>query len=163
MLNIRLKLIIVGTLLAFLPTFIISIILSKNAVDNATNSLLIEAENKLTAIRSSTAQNIHNYFSFIDNQVVTLSSNLMIIDGIKEIIPAYHDYVNTQSNQEINVKKQQLATYYHDEFNVHFKEINGEKGANIEALLNNATKETIALQHAYISNNSAPLGEKIIY
>lgn len=160
MFNIRLKLIIVGTLLAFLPTLFISIILSKNAIDNATSALRIAAENKLTAIRSSTAQNIHNYFSFIDKQVVTLSSNLMIVDGIKELVPAYNNYVNTQTNQDIEHKKQHVANYYQENFNTRFKEINGKKGANVEVLLDNATKKTIALQYAYISNNSAPLGEK---
>jgi len=159
-LNIKTKLIIVGTLLAFIPTLIVSIILSNNALENATLSLRAEVENKLTAIRSTTANNIENYFSFIEQQVVTMSSDRAMADTMKKIIPAYRDYTQTLTEQELSQRKKSLSDYYYNEFNENFKTLNGGQSANPENLLANASKQTIAFQSAYISNNPAPLGEK---
>jgi methyl-accepting chemotaxis protein len=158
--TIKTKLVIVGTLLAFVPTLIISVILSNIAVENATITLKQEAKNKLSAIRNTTAENIESYFSFIENQVITLSSNIMIVDSMRDINNAYHDYVATVTPAQIQQRKQSLSPYYQDAFGEKFKALNNQESANPDNLLNQASPATIALQHLYISDNSAPLGEK---
>lgn len=159
-LSIKTKLILVGTFLAFIPTLIVSIILSNNALDNAAESLQSEAKNKLAAIRSSTSHSIEGYFSFIEKQVVTLSSDVMIIDAINELAPAFHDYAQSLSEDELSQRRDRLNAFYTEQFDSKYKTLNGNQSADPDTLLANTTPEMIAFQSDFISDNPHPLGEK---
>ena len=69
--SIKKQLILLGTLLAFLPTFIASLILSFNSVSSASEALRHDAEQRLVVVRDTTTRSIQNYYRTIQDQVVT--------------------------------------------------------------------------------------------
>ncbi len=158
-LTIKTKLILLGTFLAFVPATLISIILSVQALNDASDSLSQSAQDKLTAVRDSTARNVENYFHVIENQVITFSNNLMVLDALKEMTPAFNDYSNKTSQTHLSRNKESLKQYYDSQFGTKYQELNS---GNLppSTLLNQLPDNTINLQASYISKNTHPLGEK---
>ncbi|MFT2111526.1 methyl-accepting chemotaxis protein [Marinomonas sp. 2405UD68-3] len=158
-LTIKAKLILLCTFLAFVPAALISILLSSQALNDASDSLSKSAQDKLTAVRDSTARNIENYFSVIENQVITLSSNLMILDALTEMTPAFNHYSNKISQTVFSQNKETLNRYYGAQFGTKYKKLNNGDSPP-PSLLNQLSNNTINLQATYISKNTHPLGEK---
>lgn len=157
--SIKKQLILLGTLLAFLPTFIASLILSFNAVSAASDALRHDAEQRLVAVRDTTKRSIQNYYRTIQDQVVTLSHSLMIVDAMRELRPAFHQYDTQLSDAEMARRSESLQTFYRDQFDTKFRRLNNDAGSDLAALTR-LSRDAAALQYLFISNNDAALGEK---
>ena len=136
----------------------ISIVLTSNMatklVEQNLNSL---KANKLVAIEA--------YGKQIADQVVTSSNdpnlaiNLQILGaGFESILSE----VSSPENIAITVKTQRdkLANYYDNEFLRQYKSSNDGEVVNTRALLDGLSDRAVVLQHAYIYDNPAPLGNK---
>ncbi|MED5526361.1 MAG: methyl-accepting chemotaxis protein [Pseudomonadota bacterium] len=159
-LTIKARLILLGTLLTFVPTAVVSIVLSYALMDEAENSLRHQAEGKLVAVRNATAKHIESYFETIEHQAATMAAEPTTIDAMKMLATAYQAYPQTLSATELAEDKTGLAGYYQSQFDNKFKSMNGGASSNPSALMAALSENAIALQHDYISANSAPLGEK---
>jgi methyl-accepting chemotaxis protein len=157
--SIRIRLIVLGTLLAVLPVLLSSAILSFNAVRGASSALYEEQEKRLLALRDTTASSIESYFRQIDDQVVTYSGNLMLVEAMREFSDAFSAYASALGEGEIAARRQALAPYYNDQFGERFRALNNGESADIEALLT-LSPAAAALQQVFIGANDAPLGEK---
>ncbi|WP_324768307.1 methyl-accepting chemotaxis protein [Pokkaliibacter plantistimulans] len=159
-LSIRSKVGLLGTFLAFVPTLIVSIVLSTISLDQGSKALREAAQQKLTAVRDATAQSIENYFKQIDDQVVTFSDNLMVIDAMKALDTAFTDYNKSLSADELAKRTSSVQQYYEQQFDAKFQGMNEGKSANPDAILQQTAQQSVPLQYLFISNNPAPLGQK---
>ena len=87
--SIKTRLILMGTLLAVVPTVIVGLILSQNALNKGTQALQESTQKQLILSRDLTAQSIETYFSFIEKQVISLSQNNSTIAAAEAFSDAF--------------------------------------------------------------------------
>ncbi|MCA9246146.1 MAG: HAMP domain-containing protein [Planctomycetales bacterium] len=138
---------------------------ASRGLDQARNatSQTVEAQlnSQLTATRDEKRAAIENYFGTIENQILTFSEDRMVIDAMRVFKERFRTYrVDAKhTDEEIAHLKQELGTYYTDQFGKTYEEANG-KPVDSLAFLNQLDADSIALQHAYIQANANPLGSK---
>lgn len=158
--SIKMRLILLGTVLAFIPALIISLLIKNAAIKDASTIIEADARNKLVALRDVTSVNIQDYLNFINDQLITYSSNLMIIEAMKSFAPAFHEYVNQTPDSELANTRQELLGFYRNQFDKQYQSLNGGKTSSPDNLYQEAGKSAWAMQSLYISGNQNPLGEK---
>ncbi|MBR7889100.1 methyl-accepting chemotaxis protein [Marinomonas sp. A79] len=154
--SIKTRLILMGTLLAVVPTIVVGLVLSQNALNKGTEALRESSEKQLILSRNLTAQSIETYFSFIDKQIISLSQNNSTIDAAASFSEAFKRYPTDVSEQD----SQQLTDYYQNAFDKNFQSLNAGKSSNPNNLLSALSPIAKSMQASYIANNPAPLGEK---
>ncbi|MGJ8675299.1 MAG: methyl-accepting chemotaxis protein [Pseudoalteromonas sp.] len=157
--TIQRKLIVLGTLLTLIPTLIISISLSTTAISKSRESLKQNAEQRLTVVRETTSKHIESYFKFINDQIITFSSDEQTVNAIEAFSSGFVSY-NQQAIISPSSARKSLKRYYEDEYNEQFKLLNNGSSTSSASLLSQLSEKSIALQYQYISNNPSPLGEK---
>jgi methyl-accepting chemotaxis protein len=158
--KISTKMIISGGLLTVIPVLMSGIILANIAINKGQEALKEDAKQSLTAIRDITATEITHYLQTIEKQAASLSENLMVIEAMRNFSLHFTSYTNNHDDNTIAAQKNHLQQYYEEQFGTEFKAQNNQQTAPIEQLLNGLDKQSIALQHDFISNNSHPLGQK---
>ena len=124
------------------------------------NTLKQEAFNKLTAIREMKASQIEDYFSFISDQVITLSNDQMIIDAMNDLEES-HEYISSDldvSDNLFGIWKNELRNYYQDEYLPRLSQ-NLVDEVTVDDYFP-TDKEVVLLQSLYISNNPYSTGSK---
>ena len=139
---------------------------SSSALDAAqkssTESLKSEVRAKLAGIRDEKGATVEQYFGTNNNQILTFSQDRMLVDAMREFRQIFRDYrgqAKVTSEQLVTMRKE-LAKYYIDEFSKEYGNQNDGKSPNAEQYLATLDDDSIALQFAYIQNNSHPLGSK---
>jgi len=120
-----------------------------------------EAFQKLTAIREIKKNAIESYFQSIENQVQTFAEDRMIVDAMRQFRETFHATGTAGlDGSQITRMRSELRGYYVNEFaKVYTKQNNGAK-PGVDAVMAKLGDEAVAFQHAYISANKNPLGEK---
>lgn len=160
MLSIRIKLLLLGTLLTLLPALSVTYFISTSALNHATESLHEAANNKLTSVRETTANNITNYFSFIDDQIITFSNNTLTKQAMSDFAEAYQKIDANIADVKNSEYKKSVSDYYLNQYDKKFKKLNSNHTSNPKQLVDSLNNTSIAMQYQYISNNPAPLGGK---
>ena len=158
--SIKMRLILLGTLLAFIPTLIASMLIKNIAVTDASVIINKKQEEKLNALLDVTASKISNIFSSSEKQIITFSNSLKVAEAVEQLGSAFHGYSKQVFDDELIEFKASLATFYSNEFDTKFTRLNGGKSSLPTRLLEQAGSKAWPLQYAYISNNPAALGEK---
>lgn len=155
-LSIKARLIMMGTLLAVVPTVIVGLIVSQNALNEGTKALQESTQKQLITSRDLTAQSIETYFSFIHKQIISLSQNNSTVSAAKSFANAFNNYpINTNSSAN-----DKLTDYYQNQFDKNYQKLNSGQSSNPTSLLASLNPTAKAIQATYIANNPAPLGEK---
>ena len=154
--SIKTRLILMGTLLAVVPTVIVGLILSQNALNKGTQALQESTQKQLILSRDLTAQSIETYFSFIEKQVISLSQNNSTIAAAEAFSDAFAHY----PTNNIAADEPKLIDYYQNQFDKNYKSLNAGASSNPDTLLSALSPLAKAAQITYISKNKAPLGEK---
>lgn len=144
--------VIACTVAAVLVTTIVTVTTSINASSEHAERLI---NDNLTAQREQKKAQIENYFSDTDKQLRLIAKSPFIRESLTELIAGFDAYATEVNYQSAN----ELKTYYEDEFNQRYREITGS-GSDIDALTQNLSANTLALQNNYIARNPNPLGEK---
>ncbi len=105
---------------------------------------------------------IEQYFESIRDQVLTFSEDRMIVDAMSAFRNSFRQYREEASidEQTLASMKQELSTYYSNDFSNEYQNLNNGDSANALQYFNQLDADSIALQHAYIRANSNPLGSK---
>jgi methyl-accepting chemotaxis protein len=119
-----------------------------------------EAFAKLTAIRETKKAAVEHYFEFIDSQMVTFSEDQMVINAMNDFKSSFYDFRKENGIENTDQLKQELGTYYTDEFGQEYANQNEGDSGNAEELLAQLDADAIAFQYHYIRSNSNPLGSK---
>ena len=121
-----------------------------------------EAFNKLVAVREIKKNGIESYFATIHDQVLTLSENRMIVGAMRGFRDRFRTFRgdNAIGANEIARMRDELKTYYDDEFAPEYANQNDDKQADIESRFSQLDDDAIAFQYHYIRANTHPLGSK---
>lgn len=158
--SLRTKMITAGTLLAFVPALLLSILLSIKAVDQGASALQQAAAQKLTATRDATARHVEDYLATIEDQVVTFAADLMVQEALTDFHSAFMAYPATVPASELATRTKAVQQYYQHQFDRRYGELNGGKSAAPDALLQSTATLSVPLQYRFIAANPAPLGNK---
>jgi methyl-accepting chemotaxis protein len=132
------------------------------ALTATATTLMEEAFAKLSAVRAVKANAIQSYFNTIKGQIVTFSSDRMIVDAMREFGQEFRSFrlENQIDSAGLATMKRELRSYYDDQYLVEYIAQNGGSGPNVDTIFDNMTNDTVALQYEYIQANSNPLGSK---
>jgi len=158
--SLHTKMITAGTLLAFVPALLLSILLSIKAVNQGAAALQQAAEQKLTATRDSTALHVEDYLATIEDQVVTFAGDLMVQEALTSFNSAFNAYPAAVPASEQATRTKAVQQYYQQQFDRRYAELNGGKSAAPDALLQSTATLSVPLQYRFIAANPAPLGNK---
>ncbi|MBJ7539830.1 methyl-accepting chemotaxis protein [Marinomonas transparens] len=155
-LSIKARLVLMGTLLCVIPTVIVSLILSANALNKGTLALQEGVKQQLMVSRDLTAHVVESYFDFMANQAISLSHNNSTILAAEAFSDAFSHYGLAISGAD----NDRLVNYYRNQFDEKFQKLNGGRSSDPDSTLEKLSPVAKAIQTTYISNNSAPFGEK---
>ncbi|BFM50010.1 methyl-accepting chemotaxis protein [Marinomonas sp. THO17] len=158
-LSIKAKMTLLGTALAFLPSLIIGLILSNQALQEGSASLTDSAKNRLVAVTEITAESVVSYFDIINRQAITMASDQAVEEATTLFTRAFREF-EAESTSNVSASKTSLQGYYVDEFDAQYKQLNQNTSSSPNDLLNQLDDVAVLLQAKYISNNPAALGEK---
>ncbi len=155
--KIKNKLIIIFLLIGLIPALVISFL----NVSKASEALEEESFNKLTSVREIKKDQIEKYFQQIRNQVISLSESKMIISAVKEFQPAFHNILNENGIDKLELQKYQreVTSYYNHEFLPRLNNNLREK-QTLTPYWPGEDKTTY-LQDLYFASNPNPTGEKL--
>lgn len=158
--KIRTKMLLGCGAIAVVPVMIVSYLLVQTAIKAGQQSLQEDAKQSLIAIRDITSIEITNYMETIENQAITLSNNLMVVEAMTAFSQNFKGHTARRTDEEIATQKASLRQYYQEQFGEQYRTLNNGQVANVDALINGLDKESIGLQYDFISNNQDPLGSK---
>ena len=159
-LKLRQKLILTSVLLGVIPAAIVAAYIGWVSINSGRTAIKEQAIEKLVALREAKKSEIEAYFETLKDQVVTFSNDKMIIDAMLAFKQAFRDYRDEAGVYDTENLENELRSYYTDQFLAKYKTRNKDVHFDVEKVLNSLDADSIALQHAYISNNPNPLGEK---
>lgn len=151
---IKHKVNILSIALCAVPAFIVGLSCAFLTKQLGTGTFTGLLESKLSSIQASKAEEVSAYLDNIKQQVITFSSNQMVVDAMTQFTDAY-DVTGATSEMQSS-----LRGYYANAFSPLYKENNLGKSPNIDGLLQSLDETSRYLQYHYISGNQHPLGEK---
>ena len=158
--KIKTKMLLGCGALAVIPVMVAAYFLAQSAISAGQKSLQEDAKQSLIAIRDITAAEITAYINTIENQALTLSENLMVVEAMTDFALNFSGHTDQRSAQDIAEQKSSVRQYYEEQFGSQFRELNNNASADIDGLMSGLDKEAIGFQYDFISNNANPLGEK---
>ena len=156
--SLKKTLILCCTLIGLVPLTILAVV----SYSFSSSEMESQSFNQLQAVNAIKKATITDYFQTISDQVETLSSDLMIVDALREFSAAQPLFraENNIDAAELNRMREELRSYYNNEFGAEYLNQNDGKDAGVNELLAQLDDNGVALQYAYIQNNSNPLGSK---
>ena len=160
--KLKTKLIVGSILLAIVPVWIGGSIITWQANEEARLALAEQAKKQLISIREMKKNQIEAYFQTIRDQILTFSNDRMIIEAMKDFKPAFKNFRKEiqSSNQDVNLWKSALATYYQKDFTEEYVRRNPHQESNAPSYFTQLDNDSLALQYQYIKANPHPLGSK---
>ncbi|MCG8671475.1 MAG: methyl-accepting chemotaxis protein [Pseudomonadales bacterium] len=137
------------------------IVIAMEGIITSNEIITKQVSNQLSAVRQLKANEVERYFERVRNQVITLSSNPVVVEAATKLPQAFADYRSEVgiSDGQLQAQKGDVINYYRSQFGRQFQSIN-EESINVSSMYQGMDADSWALQHAYISNNPHPLGEK---
>lgn len=156
--NISNKIILSSVILSAVAILITGFLVGWQASTISAQVIEKRAFSQLVSIREVQKTQIENYFRTIKQQIITYSNDCMIIDLMEQLPEKFFSY-NTQTSMRSN---NDLELYYTQQFDNEYRTQNPSSSASISSVnkLNQLNQNSKSLQHAYISGNSNPLGNK---
>jgi methyl-accepting chemotaxis protein len=121
-----------------------------------------EALNKLTAVREVKKNAIERYFQSIQDQIITFSQDLMIVDAMSGFRNHFHNFRtdNNITDADIARMREHLRNYYQNEYGAEYRSRNEGRSPDFRHIFDDLTETSIFMQYHYISSNPNPLGSK---
>lgn len=132
---------------------------------HASEDLRVKIEQQLTAARDLKQAEVQDYFQTIQDQVITFSSDVMIVDAMREFDSAFSSYCDQREieDAEIDQMRQHVSRYYEQSFAAEYDLQNEGQDPDALSRLAQLDSAAIALQDSYISENPNPLGNKHLF
>ncbi len=132
----------------------------------ASNAIMKQATDRLTAVRTIKANQIQGYFHSIQDQIQTFSEDRMVIQAMSDFKRGMHTLQPVGETNDLNVSdmRQQVGRYYKAEFLRRYNADNKDSQEEAESLVNKLVSpldaDAIMLQYQYIQQNPNALGSK---
>ncbi|WDE07960.1 methyl-accepting chemotaxis protein [Thalassomonas viridans] len=150
------KIILASVLLSGMGILVAGALVSWQAASVAAKAMEKSAFEQLVAVRELQKTQIENYFLTISRQIKTLSNNTMVIDAMRDLPELFFKFDQQTRLRDNNA----LARYYTGEFDPEYQRKNPGTNTSSVSKLRQLDQNSKSLQHAYISGNSHPLGNK---
>lgn len=132
----------------------------------ASNAIMKQATDRLTAVRTIKANQIQGYFHSIQDQIQTFSEDRMVIQAMSDFKRGMNALQPVGETEDLNVSdmRQQVGRYYKAEFLRRYNADNKDSQEEAESLVNKLVSpldaDAIMLQYQYIQQNPNALGSK---
>ena len=150
------KIVLASVLLSGIGIFTAGSLVGWKSSSIASVALEKRAFEQLVAIREIQKSQVERYFSTIEKEMITLSNDEMVIDVMHHLPQEFFDYAQQTSQRDDSA----LKRYYTNEFDKEYRDQNPSAIGSATSKLSMLNRNTKAIQHAYISGNSHPLGSK---
>ncbi|MEJ2669736.1 MAG: methyl-accepting chemotaxis protein, partial [Gammaproteobacteria bacterium] len=118
--------------------------------------LFVESiKNNSVATSHNKADQLLEYLEFIQNQITNLASSSLTQDAMIDFSQAF------QHQQPTTTMRQSLRNYYTQSFATQYQSLTGDPAPAEVSNLKSLSDTAVYWQYQYISNNPAPLGEKL--
>lgn len=159
--SLKKKITSVSILICAVPLVIAAIISGTIAGQEASNSLKEITEQRLVSLRNVKKQQIEDYFSGIENQLLNLAHSKQTAQALYDLTLSAKTFATETGQVDRKSTTQQLKPYYNNEFAPVYNQKNpSSRQVDTAQLLNSLNQNGLALQNSFIAQNSAPLGEK---
>jgi methyl-accepting chemotaxis protein len=158
--KIKTKMILGSCLLVLLPGILIGALIGVSVSKSSSLALEESAAKELLAVREVTRQSIEKYFQGVENQIINLSQSNESVDAMSDFSHAFGSYFKGKNARNFDEKKQNVKSFYEQQFNKRFIELNNGNSSDVAELFSQLNSTTVALQNSYIAENPNPLGEK---
>ncbi len=147
------KILIIYTLLLAAVISVAAVAILFNTVEYNNRMAQQQAmQNKLVLIRDHQKQRLEDYFTTIQKQVITQANSRMMIDAMREFIPAFKSYDSQLDKIRGSYAKKVAQSY--QAYNDQYAQFNNGKQLNTSQLLNALDNETLALQYTFLASGS---------
>lgn len=131
-----------------------------NVLADIVHTLRDEALEKLTAVREIKRSAVERYFTSIENQILTFSEDPMVIGALGDFREAIQDVAEGVTDEDLSSMREGLERYYTQDFSATYREANRGRDPGAARFLEPLDRESLVLQHHYISGSEHPLGSK---
>ncbi|SKA91558.1 methyl-accepting chemotaxis protein [Paucidesulfovibrio gracilis DSM 16080] len=127
----------------------------------STDALLSQAYQQLVSVREIKRSWITDYMETIHDQILTLSENQMVVDGMRAAARGINTYLSERriEPEQVDAMRRELTGYYRSDFSTEYNSRTGQD-APLERMLAGLDDVAVVMQHAFIQDNSHPLGSK---
>lgn len=151
--TLKQRLIIVISLIAVIISILSITINSYLTLEHMKEETIKQFNDSLTSKRILVGNEITDYFTTIEKQVVVMAHDISIVEAATQFKQAFNNFPTTNLNTD------SLKAYYKNEFKPTYDQQN-KTPVNINKLYDPLPNISLALQTAYIGDNVNPLGEK---
>ena len=160
-LSLKQKITFAAVLLCAVPLIISTVLTNYIASNHANTALQQASQQRLVSLRDVKKQQIEDYFSTINHQLLNLSNSALISTAVSDFSLAVKSYAYESNQLEKDTLSNQLKQYYDNDFSTRYRQKNGENAQlDSKALLRQLDIDALALQNTFIAQNPAALGEK---
>lgn len=152
----------IATIIVMLVPLLVSTILTNYIASDKSYAALNElSEQRLIALKDTKTEQIEDYFSTINKQLLNLANSGIIAQALDDFSTAAKTYAIDINQTNIQTLKQSVKYYYNTHFTKRYLELNAEKPLeSSDVLVNKLDINALALQEKFIVENPAPLGNK---
>ena len=156
--KLKIKLLVAFLCVGILPFACMAII----ALTKAQTALQDQAFAQMESMRDVKKGQVEYYLETIKNQILTYSEDHMIVDAMGQFSIAFDAFQSENNIDGSGVKglKNQLATYYRNDFSAAYRDQNGGRSPNVDSIISQLDDSAVAFQYHYIKANPNPLGAK---
>jgi methyl-accepting chemotaxis protein len=157
-LTLKTKLLICFLSVGIIPFAAMAVI----ALSKANASLEQQVFAQMQSIRDIKKGQVEQYLQTIKDQALSFSENHMITAAMVEFSGAFQAFRedNTIAAGDVDGLREQLATYYRNDFSAAYRDQNDGQSPDVGAIINQLDDDSVALQYHYIKANPQPLGSK---
>jgi methyl-accepting chemotaxis protein len=157
------RLILHTVLISFSAVVLTSVLVGWSAYYLGKKAIEQKALEQLIALRETKKEEIEHYFSTMQNQIITFSKSLTILNAMEDFSYSYKTYKEeAKAFKKDKFSLREVQTFLNTFVMQYEKENGKEQGVNKENLLNFSKDSSFLLQYNYIVENPNPLGEKYL-
>lgn len=145
--------------LAVIPLLLACAVVGIQAYQLSEEALQDEVMANLISRRNLKKSEIEGYLKSIQEQVAAQAKSVMLREASREFSDTYDVYLAQLEENAVSYDSSRVQRYYREQFDELYQQRN-LKSANVDQIFSQLSPTAVALQDAYIGNNTHPLGEK---
>ncbi len=124
------------------------------------DSLFDARSDQMVSLRNLTRNNVQQYFSSLEKQILNLSQSQAIIDASRDFSGSFKSFSFFVGRKDREGQKQVIREYYKNQISPLFNQLNPKNSFDYNSYINSMSIDAIALQSEYIAKNSYDIGKK---
>lgn len=158
--SIRRKLLLGMLAVAFVPMVAMAI----TVYWSAERAVFDKTTDQLAAIRAVRGSQLEQYFQTLEAEVASLAENQTVVSAVRDLQRSFRTAIdeNDLQSQELQSLRDELRTFYVNEFAAEYSSKNNGRAPNVDLLVDPLSDEAVLMQYHYVRNNPNPIGKKAL-